>query len=110
VSVVVTDVKDYSDLTRQFPDIMQKAMGIHNAILRKACHSHAGAILDQEVRLRACLLRVQPCACVCVYGAGALGRATVDAMQGAHKAGACKGVAVLTPRWVGAFMPWLHAG
>lgn len=48
VSVVTTDVKDYSDLTRRFPELMNKAMGGHNNILRKACHTHAGYILDQE--------------------------------------------------------------
>jgi hypothetical protein len=49
VSIVVTDVKDYSDLTRQYPELMNKAMGIHNNILRKASHNHAGYIMDQEV-------------------------------------------------------------
>jgi hypothetical protein len=47
---VVTDVKDFSDLTRQYPELMNKAMGIHNNILRKASHNHAGYIMDQEVR------------------------------------------------------------
>jgi hypothetical protein len=51
VSIVVTDVKDFSDLTRQYPELMNKAMGIHNNILRKASHNHAGYIMDQEVRL-----------------------------------------------------------
>lgn len=50
VSIVVTDVKDFSDLTRQYPELMNKAMGIHNNILRKASHNHAGYIMDQEVR------------------------------------------------------------
>lgn len=49
VSIVVTDVKDFSDLTRQYPELMNKAMGIHNNILRKASHNHAGYIMDQEV-------------------------------------------------------------
>lgn len=61
VSIVVTDVKDFSDLTRQYPELMNKAMGIHNNILRKASHNHAGYIMDQEVRqtawpARGCLL------------------------------------------------------
>lgn len=60
VSIVVTDVKDFSDLTRQYPEAMNKAMGVHNNILRKASHNHAGYIMDQEVcgsprlRLRLC--------------------------------------------------------
>lgn len=49
VSIVVTDVKDFSDLTRRFPELMNKAMGGHNNILRKACHAHAGHVMDQEV-------------------------------------------------------------
>jgi len=49
VSIAVTDVKDFSDLTRQYPELMNKAMGIHNNILRKASHNHAGYIMDQEV-------------------------------------------------------------
>lgn len=48
VSIVVTDVKDFSDLTRRFPELMNKAMGGHNNILRKACHAHAGHVMDQE--------------------------------------------------------------
>jgi class 3 adenylate cyclase len=35
VSVVVTDVKGFSALTRQYPDAMIKAMGGHNNIMRK---------------------------------------------------------------------------
>uniref|UniRef100_A0A383VLE1 Guanylate cyclase domain-containing protein n=1 Tax=Tetradesmus obliquus TaxID=3088 RepID=A0A383VLE1_TETOB len=48
VSIVVTDVKGFSALTRQYPDAMIKAMGGHNNIMRKACHMHAGYVLDQE--------------------------------------------------------------
>jgi len=48
VSIVVTDVKDFSELTRHYPELMSKAMGGHNNILRKACHAHAGYVLDQE--------------------------------------------------------------
>ncbi|KAF6263274.1 hypothetical protein COO60DRAFT_1671048 [Scenedesmus sp. NREL 46B-D3] len=48
VSVVVTDVKGFSALTRQYPEAMIKAMGGHNNIMRKACHMHAGYVLDQE--------------------------------------------------------------
>ncbi|WIA30200.1 hypothetical protein OEZ86_000292, partial [Tetradesmus obliquus] len=48
VSVVVTDVKDFSELTRKCPELMNKAMGGHNNILRKACHTHAGYVMDQE--------------------------------------------------------------
>jgi len=42
VSIVVTDIKDFSSLTQQYPDLMIKAMGGHNNIMRKACHNHAG--------------------------------------------------------------------
>jgi class 3 adenylate cyclase len=48
ISVVVTDVKDFSDLTRRYPEVMNKAMGGHNNRMRKACHAHAGHVLDQE--------------------------------------------------------------
>ncbi|WIA21705.1 hypothetical protein OEZ85_000871 [Tetradesmus obliquus] len=48
VSIVVTDVKDFTELTRKYPQLMSKAMGSHNSILRKGCHSHAGYVLDQE--------------------------------------------------------------
>lgn len=47
VSIVVTDVKDFSELTRKCPELMSKAMGGHNNILRKACHMHAGYVMDQ---------------------------------------------------------------
>lgn len=47
ISVVVTDVKDFSELTRKCPELMNKAMGGHNNILRKACHTHAGYVIDQ---------------------------------------------------------------
>lgn len=47
VSIVVTDVKDFTALTRRNPEAMSKAMGVHNNILRKACHAHAGYVLDQ---------------------------------------------------------------
>lgn len=53
VSIVVTDVKDFSDLTRRYPELMNKAMGGHNNMMRKACHAHAGHVMDQEVRLPA---------------------------------------------------------
>eukprot|EP00878_Enallax_costatus_P010339 GHUV01010792.1.p1 GENE.GHUV01010792.1~~GHUV01010792.1.p1 ORF type:complete len:435 (+),score=60.06 GHUV01010792.1:1207-2511(+) len=48
VSIVVTDVKDFSALTGQYHELMMKAMGAHNNILRKACHTHAGYVMDQE--------------------------------------------------------------
>lgn len=48
VSIVVTDVKDFSELTRRCPELMNKAMGGHNNILRKACQVHAGYVMDQE--------------------------------------------------------------
>lgn len=66
VSIVVTDVKDFSDLTRRYPVEMNKAMGIHNNILRKASHNHAGYIMDQEVRVELCVCRGM-CVCVCVF-------------------------------------------
>jgi hypothetical protein len=40
VSVVVTDVKGFSALTRQYPDAMIKAMGGHNNIMRKVRAQH----------------------------------------------------------------------
>lgn len=49
MTVLVTDVKDFSALTRKHPELMNKAMGGHNNILRKACHTHAGHVMDQEV-------------------------------------------------------------
>lgn len=35
VSIVVTDVKDYTALTRAQPEAMNRAIGVHNNILRK---------------------------------------------------------------------------
>lgn len=66
VSIVVTDVKDFSDLTRQYPELMNKAMGIHNNILRKASHSHAGYIMDQEV---GCMGSCAVACCECTVNA-----------------------------------------
>jgi class 3 adenylate cyclase len=57
VSVVVTDVQGFTELTRRAPELTIKAMGGHNAIMRKGCHAHAGYVLEQEVRARAlCVL------------------------------------------------------
>jgi hypothetical protein len=54
VSIVVTDVKDFSALTGQYHALMMKAMGAHNNILRKACHTHAGYVMVRyTVRLYA---------------------------------------------------------
>jgi hypothetical protein len=75
VSIVVTDVKDFSDLTRRYPIEMNKAMGIHNNILRKASHNHAGYIMDQEVRAGAVLY----CCCVVTH---------VDSLRASWPAGA----------------------
>lgn len=48
VSIAVTDIKNYSDLTRRHPELMKHAMASHNNILRKACHMHAGYVICQE--------------------------------------------------------------
>jgi class 3 adenylate cyclase len=45
VSVVVTDVKGFSALTRQYPDAMIKAMGGHNNIMRKVSNCSSVGLL-----------------------------------------------------------------
>jgi hypothetical protein len=47
VSIVVTDVKDYTALTREQPEAMNRAIGVHNNILRKVrrCTADACATL-----------------------------------------------------------------
>eukprot|EP00775_Hariotina_reticulata_P007361 gene7361-7572_t len=47
-SIVVTDVEGYSELMRQDAPLCVKALGIHNAILRKAVSAHAGHVIEQE--------------------------------------------------------------
>jgi hypothetical protein len=39
VSIVVTDVKDYTALTREQPEAMNRAIGVHNNILRKVSNA-----------------------------------------------------------------------
>jgi len=62
VSILVTDVKDFSALTLKHPELMNKAMGGHNNIMRKACHAHAGHVLDQEVWMLICIPNQQSAA------------------------------------------------
>eukprot|EP00878_Enallax_costatus_P040647 GHUV01046981.1.p1 GENE.GHUV01046981.1~~GHUV01046981.1.p1 ORF type:complete len:142 (+),score=21.19 GHUV01046981.1:273-698(+) len=47
-SIVVTDVESYSELMQQYGAVTTRAMGIHNAILRKAVTAHAGYVIEQE--------------------------------------------------------------
>eukprot|EP00775_Hariotina_reticulata_P007249 gene7249-7462_t len=48
VSIVVTDVESYSDLTRLEGGVTAQALGMHNAILRSAAAAHAGHVIEQE--------------------------------------------------------------
>eukprot|EP00878_Enallax_costatus_P015458 GHUV01016192.1.p1 GENE.GHUV01016192.1~~GHUV01016192.1.p1 ORF type:complete len:446 (+),score=127.76 GHUV01016192.1:4890-6227(+) len=47
-AVVVTDVEKYSELMQQNAAMTTRALGIHNAILRKAVTAHAGYVIEQE--------------------------------------------------------------
>eukprot|EP00775_Hariotina_reticulata_P004431 gene4431-4686_t len=48
ISIVVTDVEGYSELMQQDAVMCAKAMGIHNAVLRKVVTAHAGHVIEQE--------------------------------------------------------------
>ncbi|GIL91787.1 hypothetical protein Vretifemale_19327, partial [Volvox reticuliferus] len=48
VSVVVTDIEGYSDLMKQSPELMTRALNLHNAIIRKARWGNFGYTLEQE--------------------------------------------------------------
>jgi class 3 adenylate cyclase len=48
VSVVVTDIEGYSELMKTSPNLTTKALNMHNAVLRKAAHLHAGHVFEQE--------------------------------------------------------------
>jgi hypothetical protein len=80
VSIVVTDVKDYTALTREQPEAMNRAIGVHNNILRKVSTCMGGYPCDNCSKCSAQPLHVQsydlthPCwpvrdvarTCVCV--------------------------------------------
>ena len=46
--VVVTDIEAYSSLMKAAPALTSRALGMHNAVLRKAAHDNAGHVLEQE--------------------------------------------------------------
>ncbi|GLI65643.1 hypothetical protein VaNZ11_009242 [Volvox africanus] len=48
VSIVVTDIEGYSDLMKQSPELMTRALNLHNAIIRKARWGNFGYTLEQE--------------------------------------------------------------
>eukprot|EP00877_Chromochloris_zofingiensis_P010018 jgi/Chrzof1/526/Cz01g19020.t1 len=48
LSIVVTDIEGYSDLFKQSPELMQKALDLHNAVIRKAKYTTCGSTLEQE--------------------------------------------------------------
>ncbi|KXZ47811.1 hypothetical protein GPECTOR_32g423 [Gonium pectorale] len=48
VSVVVTDIEGYSDLMKQSPELMTKALNLHNGLIRKARWSNFGYTVEQE--------------------------------------------------------------
>ncbi|GIL61956.1 hypothetical protein Vafri_16318 [Volvox africanus] len=48
VSIVVTDIEGYSDLMKQRPELMTRALNLHNAIIRKARWGNFGYTLEQE--------------------------------------------------------------
>eukprot|EP00775_Hariotina_reticulata_P010840 gene10840-10996_t len=47
-TIVVTDVEQFSDLTRLDGTLTMRALGLHNMILRKAAADHAGHVIEQE--------------------------------------------------------------
>ena len=44
---MVTDIEGYSALMSSSPQLMAKAMALHNTVLRKATEQHGGSIIDQ---------------------------------------------------------------
>jgi hypothetical protein len=47
-SVVVTDIEGYSDLFRAQPQLMGRALAMHNAVLRRCCWAQGGHVVEQE--------------------------------------------------------------
>ncbi|KAI8463865.1 MAG: nucleotide cyclase [Monoraphidium minutum] len=47
-SVVVTDIEGYSEMMKLSPASTIKALTLHNAVLSKAAHKHAGHVIEQE--------------------------------------------------------------
>ncbi|KAF8059749.1 CSN6 [Scenedesmus sp. PABB004] len=47
-SLVVTDIESYSELMASNAPLATKALGIHNAVLRRAAAAHAGHVVEQE--------------------------------------------------------------
>jgi hypothetical protein len=68
VSVVVTDVKGFSALTRQYPDAMIKAMGGHNNIMRKVRLAWHLPLLHKGRQPS----RSAACSCCMMWGCGML--------------------------------------
>ncbi|PNG99169.1 Adenylate cyclase, partial [Tetrabaena socialis] len=48
VSIVVTDIEGYSDLMKQSPELMTRALTLHNTIIRKARWANFGYTVEQE--------------------------------------------------------------
>ncbi|KAF5835290.1 hypothetical protein DUNSADRAFT_7615 [Dunaliella salina] len=48
VSIVTTDIEGYSDLMSRCPEIMGKALTMHNNIIRKARWNSFGFTMEQE--------------------------------------------------------------
>ncbi|WIA42187.1 hypothetical protein OEZ86_009450 [Tetradesmus obliquus] len=47
-TIVVTDIEAYSELMAANAPLTTKALGVHNAILRRATCAHAGTVIEQE--------------------------------------------------------------
>jgi len=48
ITVVNTDIEGYSDLIKEAPELMTKALNLHNAVIRKARWTNFGYTVEQE--------------------------------------------------------------
>lgn len=48
VTIVVTDIEGYSELMKESPQLMTRALNLHNAIIRKARWQNFGYTVEQE--------------------------------------------------------------
>ena len=54
VSIVTTDIEGYSDKFKQWPELMTKALHVHNDVIRRARRQNFGYTLEQE-GVRVCI-------------------------------------------------------
>lgn len=66
---MVTDIEGYSELMKQSPQLMTRALNLHNGIIRKARWQNFGYTVEQEGDSYALVGGPQRACCACVLRA-----------------------------------------